>query len=236
MNKEGKSEVGYRKVTVAQLTVFFYSQWKHTTAYRQWRRSVQQIQAREAAAAESNTQQTKRRGGLMHGGKKGNKSSHFYGVTWIKSEKKWRAMIRTKGRNIDLGMYDDEYAAAMAYDKAAHKHLGKNATLNFPEQGPSSYAASSARPGNYDYDDFPEPVKTLEDLPEFPFGDVEIRRPKEMDRGDLLMIRCLRENDRELGYTDRDLCDRVLQSCSEEDKEYVRTGRLIGHISAATLW
>jgi hypothetical protein len=201
MNKEGKAEVGYRKVTVAQLTVFFYSQWKHTTAYRQWRRSVQQIQAREAAAAENDAKKPGRTGGLMHGkgANDNSKSSTFFGVTWRKTEKQWRAIVRSKGRSIDLGLFDDEFAAAKAYDKAAHKYHGKHAHLNFPEQGPNSHASPSARAANYDYDDFPEPVKAVEDLPEFPCGDVEMRQPKEMDRGDLLMIQYLRENDREIG-------------------------------------
>ena len=70
----------------------------------------------------------------------------------------------------------------------------------------------------------------MEDLPEFSTGVVEIREPKEMDRGDLLLIQYLRTHDQARGYTDRDLCDLVIaETVDPKDHQYIRTGRLIGH-------
>ena len=92
-----------------------------------WRRSVQQIQQREAAEAEANSRKPHKSGGLISGkGATDNKSSTFFGVTWRKTEKQWRAIVRSKGRSIDLGLFDDEFAAAKTYDKAAHKYHGKH--------------------------------------------------------------------------------------------------------------
>ncbi len=47
--------------------------------------------------------------------------------------RKWRAQIVVKRRNIDLGSYDTDAAAARAYDAAARKYHGEFARPNFPE-------------------------------------------------------------------------------------------------------
>ena len=58
-------------------------------------------------------------------------SSQYKGVVWHKDRKKWQARIRVDGVDIYLGGYEEEEAAARAYDKAAKKHFGRFANLNF---------------------------------------------------------------------------------------------------------
>jgi len=59
--------------------------------------------------------------------------SKFKGVDWVQKQKKWRARILVDGRRIYLGSFHSEIAAAHAYDKAARKHHGQFASLNFPD-------------------------------------------------------------------------------------------------------
>ncbi|CAL1374025.1 unnamed protein product [Linum trigynum] len=75
----------------------------------------------------------------------GRRSSAFRGVTrhrwtgrfeahlWDKSS--WNNMHNKKGRQVYLGAYDDEEAAARTYDLAALKYWGPGTTLNFPVEG-----------------------------------------------------------------------------------------------------
>jgi len=63
---------------------------------------------------------------------KGTYSSRFKGVTWNRNEQCWRATIRAHCRAILLGTFDDEVAAARAYDRAALRYHGAFAVLNFP--------------------------------------------------------------------------------------------------------
>ena len=57
--------------------------------------------------------------------------SRFVGVSWNKREKKWRVGVSVKGKNKHLGLYDDETAAARAFD--AYVIANKiNTDLNFP--------------------------------------------------------------------------------------------------------
>jgi len=60
-----------------------------------------------------------------------NCSSTFKGVTWEKNANKWRARIQVSGKDISLGYFHIEAEAAKAYDKAAIKHYGEFAWLNF---------------------------------------------------------------------------------------------------------
>jgi hypothetical protein len=57
--------------------------------------------------------------------------SRFVGVSWDKREKKWYVRVTVKGKRKRIGYYDDETAAARAFD--AYVIANKiNANLNFP--------------------------------------------------------------------------------------------------------
>jgi hypothetical protein len=58
-------------------------------------------------------------------------TSKYKGVCWHKGKRKWEATIGFKGRNIHLGRFKSEKAAAKAYDAAARKYHGEFAETNF---------------------------------------------------------------------------------------------------------
>lgn len=52
-------------------------------------------------------------------------TSMFRGVSWAASMQKWRAVIKNSRRNINLGHFTNEEAAARSYDRAAHYLHGR---------------------------------------------------------------------------------------------------------------
>ncbi|XP_078437830.1 AP2-like ethylene-responsive transcription factor At1g79700 [Wolffia australiana] len=72
----------------------------------------------------------------------GRRSSMYRGVTrhrWtgrfeahLWDKKSWNPITKKKGRQVYLGAYDDEEAAARTYDLAALKYWGPESVLNFP--------------------------------------------------------------------------------------------------------
>ncbi len=61
--------------------------------------------------------------------KKGS-SSKYKGVSFIQSQKVWRAGIVIGGVSVSLGDFNSEEEAALAYNKAAKKHFGEFAYQN----------------------------------------------------------------------------------------------------------
>jgi hypothetical protein len=60
-------------------------------------------------------------------------TSRFKGVCWIERKGKWLAQVSKEGRCRRLGYFDDEIAAAEAYDEAARELFGEHARPNFPD-------------------------------------------------------------------------------------------------------
>lgn len=56
--------------------------------------------------------------------KKSGTTSSFIGVDFHKKSGKWRASIKSEGRPLYLGIYEDEYLAAVAYDDASEQVHG----------------------------------------------------------------------------------------------------------------
>ncbi len=69
--------------------------------------------------------------------KRSRTSSHYRGVSFSKSDGKWRAGIEVNGRSINLGHFKTETQAALVYNKAAKKYFGKMAYQN--QVGRKSY-------------------------------------------------------------------------------------------------
>jgi len=65
---------------------------------------------------------------------RGNYSSQYKGVNRSKNDKKWKARITCNGKQILIGYFDDEKAAARAYDAKAAELFGKYASLNLTEE------------------------------------------------------------------------------------------------------
>jgi hypothetical protein len=67
-------------------------------------------------------------------------TSKYKGVSWNRNVKKWCAQIRLNYKIHRIGHFEDEIAAAKAYDKKAAELHGEFACLNFPN---AAEAASS---------------------------------------------------------------------------------------------
>jgi hypothetical protein len=61
-------------------------------------------------------------------------SSKFRGVYFDKRRVQWQGYIRYNGKRMYLGKFNDETAAARAYDRAAREYHKEFAKLNFPEE------------------------------------------------------------------------------------------------------
>jgi hypothetical protein len=60
-------------------------------------------------------------------------ASQFKGVCWDKTRSKWMARITVLGKCRNLGRFDCERDAALAYDRAASAAWGEFALLNFSD-------------------------------------------------------------------------------------------------------
>lgn len=58
-------------------------------------------------------------------------SSKYKGVSWDESKRKWVAFVKDNKKTKNLGRYDNEVHAALAYDAAAEILYGEFARLNF---------------------------------------------------------------------------------------------------------
>jgi hypothetical protein len=62
------------------------------------------------------------------------KTSQYVGVFLRRDRGKWVAKIGFRNKQYNLGNYDVEEDAALAYDKKALKLYGETARLNFPKK------------------------------------------------------------------------------------------------------
>lgn len=85
--------------------------------------------------APDNLREATRQENLRNAGARRASSSRFKGVHWQHRQKKWCAQcVDASGRKRHLGFFDDEAAAARAYDGIAREVHGDFARLNFPEE------------------------------------------------------------------------------------------------------
>lgn len=83
-----------------------------------------------AAAVENTVTQETTESVPVHRG-----TSRYLGVSWDRRKGRWFSQIQIRGNRKFLGYYEDELAAARAYDSAAVKLHGPAAALNFPGAG-----------------------------------------------------------------------------------------------------
>lgn len=62
-------------------------------------------------------------------------SSQYKGVSWDKTNQRWRAVLKIRGKNSYLGSFKSETEAALAYNGAAREHYGGYARLNDVARG-----------------------------------------------------------------------------------------------------
>ncbi len=62
--------------------------------------------------------------------KRSKTTSSYRGVSYSKADGRWRAGIEVDGRSINLGHFDTEEEAALAYNAAARHHFGDMAYQN----------------------------------------------------------------------------------------------------------
>lgn len=72
-------------------------------------------------------------------------TSKFKGVSWDEPRGMWLVQIRKGSVHSHVGRFDNEIAAAKAYDAAARVLFGENAHLNFPDQLSTEQAMADAR-------------------------------------------------------------------------------------------
>lgn len=65
-------------------------------------------------------------------------TSKYKGVSYVKKGKKWRAQIEVDHQCINLGIFKNEVAAALAYNDAAKKYFGNLAYQNQVKALPGS--------------------------------------------------------------------------------------------------
>lgn len=63
-------------------------------------------------------------------------SSEYRGVSFSKTDKRWRAGIEVNGKSLNLGHFKTEAEAALAYNKAAKQYFGESAYQNLIKKTP----------------------------------------------------------------------------------------------------
>ena len=79
------------------------------------------------------------------GGEAAGGTSRYRGVSWYKRDGKWQAQLRVDGKEQHLGYFEDEEAAARAWDDALREHgLQEERGVNFPREGERTWAEIEA--------------------------------------------------------------------------------------------
>jgi hypothetical protein len=73
-------------------------------------------------------------------------TSRYRGVSWHQQPRRWRAVIQFNKKQINLGNFRTEEAAAKAYDKAAKRLFGEFAHLNFPTERRNEWQEDRKQP------------------------------------------------------------------------------------------
>lgn len=120
---------GYQRVCVGQRTYLshhvawylYHGYWPVEIDHRNHNRSDNTIwNLREVTRLQNQHNRSPRKGA----------TSNYKGVSWDRHRSKWAVYIKYGGRVKNLGRFDSEEKAAMAYNEAAKAHFGEYAFLN----------------------------------------------------------------------------------------------------------
>lgn len=81
-----------------------------------------------------NCRWTDRRTQILNQRKRKGCTSKFKGVSYYKPKGQWQASIKYEGTSFNLGQYDKEELAALAYDSKARELGYEESWLNFPKE------------------------------------------------------------------------------------------------------
>ncbi|KAJ6773226.1 ETHYLENE-RESPONSIVE TRANSCRIPTION FACTOR WRI1 [Salix koriyanagi] len=94
------------------------------------RKNQKSNQGKSQNAAAANNHNSGKRSSIYRGVTRHRWTGRFEAHLWDKSS--WNSIQNKKGKQVYLGAYDNEEAAARTYDLAALKYWGTETTLNFP--------------------------------------------------------------------------------------------------------
>jgi hypothetical protein len=228
----------YDPVTVAHITEFYYAKWRHTSDCEQWRRSAQYRQSK---------QQVHRRNGISASRLVSGKESDSESQNESESDEEQQ---KDKGDTFSAGeivacpgclknMKAPVRAQALrcancrAEIYPSHRKSGRSGRLrNNSRNRANSQKSQNSRKkhsertknaAHVDHDGhLPTPIKAVGDLPALDFGTVEMRVPTETSCSERLVLAWLRENDRDEGYTESEICDGLMATVGVEDKQHVQ--------------
>lgn len=122
---------GYHEGTVLK-TRFYAHRVCWALHYNEWPKDeIDHVNGVTVQNQISNLREATRKENTRNTRKRKHTTSQFLGVCWAKNVKKWHAQITVNLLQVNLGYFNSETQAAVAYDNAAQECFGAYANCNF---------------------------------------------------------------------------------------------------------